>query len=154
MNLLLDTNAIIDFLGRKPPFFADAAEIIAAGYFGDVTLWAPTQSFKDAFYVLENYIDSDRVQDAMLSLAQVVNPVDLTSDDVITAAKLKWRDYEDCLVALCANKIRADYLITRDCEGFRNSLVPTLSPAGWLAEMRKQGRLTFDAVNLTEECNE
>ena len=73
MNLLLDTNVIIDFLGRKPPFFADAAEIIAAGYFGDVTLWAPAQSFKDAFYVLENFVDSERVQDAMLSLAQVVN---------------------------------------------------------------------------------
>ena len=52
-----------------------------------------------------------------------------------------------CLVVLCVNKIRADYLITRDCKGFRNSLVPTLSPAGWLAEMRKQGKLTFNAVN-------
>ena len=36
MNLLLDTNVLIDYLGRKPPFFEDAERIVAAGYFGDV----------------------------------------------------------------------------------------------------------------------
>ena len=40
MNLLLDTNVIIDYMGRQKPFFENAERIIAAGYFGDATLKA------------------------------------------------------------------------------------------------------------------
>ena len=52
MNLLLDTNVIIDYLGRKEPFFDSAMKIVAAGFFGDATLWMSAGSAKDAFYVL------------------------------------------------------------------------------------------------------
>ena len=44
MNLLLDTNVLIDYLGRKEPFFANAERIVAAGFFGDATLWMAAQS--------------------------------------------------------------------------------------------------------------
>ena len=148
MNLLLDTNVVIDFLGKQPLFFDDTAQVIAAGFFGDAKLWASAQSFKDAFYVLSHYADSMRVQQAMLSLLELVNPVDLTGEDVISAARLQWPDFEDCLVAVCARKIRADYLITRDIKGFEKSLAPVLSPSEWLEHMREQGRLTFAPVEL------
>lgn len=52
MNLLLDTNVLIDYRGRKEPFFPAAQKVVIAGFFGDVRLWAPAQSFVDAFYVL------------------------------------------------------------------------------------------------------
>ena len=65
MNLLLDTSVLIDFLGRKEPFFDAAQRVVAAGFFGDVNLWTPVQSLKDAFYVLEHYVDSHAVQQAM-----------------------------------------------------------------------------------------
>ena len=64
MKLLVDTNIIIDYLGRKQPFFEEAGRIMAAGYFGDAELWASTQSFKDAFFVPSRYVDPARVQDA------------------------------------------------------------------------------------------
>ena len=116
MNLLLDTNVLIDYLGRKEPFFANAERIVAAGFFGDATLWMAAQSPKDAFYVLERYIDPQRIQQALLKAYEIITPVALTADDLATAARLQWDDYEDCLVALAAQKARADYLITRDAK--------------------------------------
>lgn len=148
MNLLLDTNVIIDYLGGKQPFCNDAQKIIAAGYFSDAQLWAPAQSFKDAFYVLSHYIDAASVQDAMLKLLEVVNPVDLTAADIASAARLKWDDFEDCLVALCASKAAADYLVTRDRAGFERSMVAPISPADWLAFMQENHRLSFTMVDL------
>ena len=66
MNLLLDTNVYIDFLGRRPPFFEPACKVIAAGFFGDAKLWLPAHSANDAFYVLSRYQKAETVQRAML----------------------------------------------------------------------------------------
>lgn len=148
MKLLIDTNVIVDYLGRKPPFFADAERIMAAGYFGDAELWASTQSFKDAFFILSHYVDSSRLQDAIAHLLEIVHPVDLTGADVISATQLKWPDLEDCLIALSAQKAKADYLVTRDRKGFERSAVPAASPAEWLDLMRADERITYDAIEL------
>ena len=148
MKLLIDTNVLIDYLGRKPPFFEDAQRIVAAGFFGDAQLWASVQSFKDAFFVLSHYADSARVQDALLKLLEIVNPVDLTGVDIAAAARLKWDDYEDCLIAMSAQKVGADYLVTRDSKGFDRSMVAPIAPAEWLERMRETERVTFDSVTL------
>lgn len=150
MNLLLDTNVVIDFLGKKPPFFEDAERVIAAGYFGDARLWASTQSFKDAFFVLSHYADPLRVQEAILKLMEVVNPVDLTGSDVTAAANLKWTDMEDCLIAVGAQKAGADYLVTRDSKGFDRSMVPPIAPTAWLDLIRKHENITFAGIEWKE----
>jgi len=49
MNLLLDTCVVIDYLGRKEPFYAEAERVMAAGFFGDAKLWIAGQTINDAF---------------------------------------------------------------------------------------------------------
>ena len=147
MNLLLDTNVLIDYLGRKQPFFDSAQRIVAAGFFGDAKLWVPAQSATDAFYVLSRYVSAERLQEALLSAFDLIEPVSLTADDLRRAARLKWEDYEDRLIAMAADKVRADYLITRDAKGFERSPIPVLSPTEWLALMKERG-LIYEEVGF------
>ena len=112
MNLLLDTNVLIDYLGRKEPFFLSAQKVVIAGFFGDARLWVPSQSVVDAFYVLSRYVDSARLQAAVLKALTVIEPVDLTGASLERAARLGWDDLEDCLIALAAERVGADYLAT------------------------------------------
>ena len=126
---MLDTNILIDYLGRRESFFVQAERIVAAGFFGNVTLWMAAQSPKDACYVLERYTSSQSSQQALLETCHIITPVALTEDDLTRAARLQWDDYRDCLVAIAAQKAGADYLITRDAKGFDRSMVPTISPA-------------------------
>lgn len=146
MNLLLDTNVFIDYLGRKAPFFPDAQRIVAAGFFGDAKLWVPAQAATDAFYVLNRYVPSEPLQKALLKAFEIIEPVALSADDLRRAARLTWPDYEDCLVALAADKVRADYLITRDAKGFDRSPAPVLSPSAWLALMETEHGLAYDEI--------
>ena len=148
MNLLLDTNVIIDYLGRKQPFYEDAERLMAMGYFGDATLWAPAQSFKDAFYVLAHYVEPDMVQEAIAALLGLVHPVDLTGNDLVTAAKLKWTDFEDCLVAVSAGKASADYVVTRDRKGFDRSSVPAISPSDLLRQVVDDKGVSYGTVEV------
>lgn len=126
---MLDTNILIDYLGRRESFFVQAERIVAAGFFGNATLWMAAQSPNDACYVLERYTSSQRIQQALLETCHIITPVALTADDLTRAARLQWDDYRDCLVAIAAQKAGADYLITRDAKGFDRSMVPTISPA-------------------------
>lgn len=145
--LLLDTNVIIDYLGRRHPFCEDAQRVIASGFFGDTQLWMSAQSAKDAYYVLCHYADSDAIQDALLNLYPLVKPVALTSESLERGAALKWSDYEDCLVVLAAEDAHADYLITRDKRGFSRSSVPTVSPSEWLLLHERKTGVSYDIVN-------
>lgn len=148
MNLLLDTNVLIDYLGRKPSFFKAAENVVAAGFFGDAKLWTSAQSLKDAFYVLAHYLDPLQVQRAIVKASEVINPVGISAEDALQAARLEWTDYEDCLIALCASKAKADYLITRDKKGFQRSPVPILSPEEWLQRMEATHNLTYSSIEL------
>lgn len=148
MNLLLDTCVVIDYLGRKEPFYAEAERVMAAGFFGDARLWIAGQTINDAFYVLSKYLGPRRVQAALETLLQVVTPVALSPTDYTSALRLGWDDLEDCLVALCAQSARADYLVTRDTKGFSRSLVPVVSPSEWLALMEQRHALCFEGVGV------
>ena len=147
MNLLVDTCVYIDFLGRKAPFFEEAVQVVAAGYFGDAKLWIASQSINDAFFVLNRYMDSQKIQQAIAESLAVFTPVALSPQDYQRAAALGWKDLEDCLVALCAEKAKANWLVTRDARGFERSPVPAISPTDWLALKRAEG-LEYGQVEL------
>lgn len=147
MNLLLDTNILVDYLGRKPPFYGPAQKLFIAACYGDVKLWVPSQSFADAFFVLRKYMDASVLQKVILSALSQVTPVDLTGADLVQAAELSWPDMKDCLVAIAANKAHADYLITRDGKGFERSMVPALTPTAWEQMMEDRG-IIYDEIDL------
>lgn len=148
MNLLLDTNILIDYLGRKEPFFEPAKQIAMAAFFGDAKVWVPAQSVTDAFYVLERYIESDRLQKSILKTLELFSPIDLTGTDLRQAARLSWPDMEDCLIGLAASKANADYLITRDKTGFERSAIPVLSPLEWVQLMHDERGLEYGEERL------
>lgn len=146
MNLLLDTNIIIDYMGKKSPYYETAKQIVASGYFEEATLWMAAQSALDTFYVLSRYVDPIRLQKALIDLFKVVHVVALTSEDLVKAAKLEWHDMEDCLIQLSAMKCNADAIISRDAKGFSRSAVTCVTPESWLARMAEQG-FFFDEIS-------
>lgn len=148
MNLLLDTCVVIDYLGRQKPFYEAAEKVVAAGYFGDAKLWVAGQSLNDAFYVLKKYRSSKDVQSSIGALLELITAVSLVSQDYIQATRLQWDDMEDCLVAICAEKAKADYLITRDIDGFARSSVPAVTPEQWLEIMEAEYGLAYGTEQL------
>ena len=143
MNLLLDTNIIVDYVGEREPFFGPAQKVIAAGFFGDATLWTSAQSLKDAYYILSNKTNQLHVQRALRQLLDIVSLVSLSAEDAKRGLYLEWDDYEDCIIALCASRAKADYIITRDKEGFTRSMVPAISPVAWATIMKEEHSLEY-----------
>jgi len=69
-----------------------------------------------------------------------------TPDDVWDGMSSGWPDLEDFLIAKAAQRIRADYLITRDAKGFVSSPVRALTPAAFLKLMRDDYHVIYEEL--------
>lgn len=131
--LLLDTNVLIDAALPERPQSDEASELIEAAMGGSYLAYISSLSLKDFFYVcrksITNSVAHTWIETFMESLEVV--PVDRTTCQ--RALKSANPDFEDALIEAAATEARADYLITRDLEGFDGLTIPRLSAAEFLA---------------------
>ena len=60
---------------------------------------------------------------------------ELTESDIMNAAKKQWSDFEDAIQSASAERIHADYIITRNIKDFKSSRVVALAPGEFLARL-------------------
>lgn len=147
MRLLLDTNLLVDYFARREPFFHAWVTLRCAGGFNDVELWASAKSFTDVFYIVSKACPSAAVQAAFLESLSFLHVCSIDGADIATAAQRAWPDFEDCLISVAAEKIGADFILTRDKAGFYLSKIPSSTPADffdWLLDARHIAYGDFD----------
>ena len=147
MRAFLDTNVLIDLLTERPPEGAEAVKLLAMQELGDVELWASAKSFTDMFYVMREENPSEVVQQAFIDSLEYLQVGELGCEDIRAAAERKWTDFEDCLIDVCAEKIRADVLLTRDKDGFKQSRLKTASPKQMFLWLEEEMRLTYEVID-------
>ena len=129
MKLLLDTNVLTDFYLQREQFSTNINSIAAAAIHGDVELWASAKSYTDIFYIGKKYFTSSVLQNAFLESFKFIHVCSIDIEDIKTAAKECWSDFEDCLIHKSAQKVNADLIVTRDSKGFTKSTVKTATLA-------------------------
>ncbi len=147
MRAFLDTNVLIDLLTERPPEGVEAVKLLAMQELGDVELWASAKSFTDMFYVMRKENPSEVVQQAFIDSLEYLQVCELGREDIRAAAERKWTDFEDCLIDVCAEKIRADVLLTRDKDGFKQSRLKTASPKQMFLWLEEEMRLTYEVID-------
>jgi predicted nucleic acid-binding protein len=143
MRLFIDTNVLFDILGQRPPFCRDARRLIFMQAFGDAELWAAPQSYLDIFYVLRKSTSCDDLQKRLALSLQRINLCTTGHEDIQKAASMAWNDLEDATIAVCCAKTGADYLITRDADGFGQSSVPAITPAEFFDMLERKYGVTY-----------
>ena len=147
MRAFLDTNVLIDLLTERPPEGVEAVKLLAMQELGDVELWASAKSFTDMFCVMRKENPSEVVQQAFIDSLEYLQVCELGCEDIRAAAERKWTDFEDCLIDVCAEKIRADVLLTRDKYGFKQSRLKTASPKQMFLWLEEEMRLTYEVID-------
>ena len=69
----------------------------------------------------------------MLSL--IFEFAELNDSDLFRAAALQWSDFEDAVQSVTAERIHADYIITRNVRDFSRSRVVAFTPDELLARL-------------------
>lgn len=76
--------------------------------------------------------DARQAKDIVKKLSENLKVLDINATDVQSALNNEMTDYEDALLACCAKRQKAEYIITRNEKDFKLSSVPALSPQVFL----------------------
>ena len=115
MKVLLDTNIIMDALQERSPFDVEAKEILKlAQDKRRLTCLFTSNATADIFYLYSKARDVKSARAALDFLLAHYIVISVTHEDCSAALSLSALDYEDALAAICAEKAKVDYIITRD----------------------------------------
>lgn len=151
MRLLLDTNLLIDYFSQREPFFQAWKTLRCAAWFDDIELWVSAKSFTDVFYVVSKACSSTEIQAAFLESLSFLHVCSIESEDIAAAAKEAWPDFEDCLIYIAARKIGAEFILTRDIEGFIRSKIPGIAPAAFFSWLLDAKHVAYDDFDISGE---
>ncbi|PZS00116.1 MAG: DNA-binding protein [Candidatus Chloroheliales bacterium] len=142
MNILLDTNVLLDLLLEREPFVEDAKQVFQAKDAGRINIYITANSLTDVFYIgrrtrVKDMSGEKALQEALTDVVTCLKTLEICTVDryaLEQAATLTGSDFEDNLQAACAVIASLDAIVTRD-EGFSATTVPVLSPADLMAKL-------------------
>ncbi|MCL1829607.1 MAG: PIN domain-containing protein [Oscillospiraceae bacterium] len=133
MTVLLDTNIILDALQERRPFDAEAKQILLRAQNAEFTCCFTANAAADIFYLYSKARDLKSAKRVLIFLLATYKIVSVTHEDCLNAVSLPAEDFEDALVSVCAKKIEADCIISRDEEFLKsNSPVKVIEPKDFL----------------------
>jgi predicted nucleic acid-binding protein len=130
---LIDTNVIIDYLADRHPFAGQAESIFELCEHSELICVITASSATDIYYIMRKIIGREKTLESLKLLFSLFEVADVGKKDLFYSFDLPMTDFEDALVAVCAKKVQADCIITRNVSDFKNSFVPALSPIDFLA---------------------
>ncbi len=135
MVLLIDANVILDVLMNRQDFVKDSSMIWklcetekAKGYVSALT-------FANLVYIMRKQLDPEAIENIYRKLSLIFTFTDLSVSDLTRAAELNWNDFEDAVQSVTAERIHADYIITRNVRDFSKSKVIAFTPSELLARI-------------------
>lgn len=133
MNVLIDTNVILDAVAKRPPFNENAEKIFYLAAKEKITASITANSVTDIYYLIRKHLKSpEEAKLVLLKLFSLFQIIDVTGADCEKALELNISDYEDALVVTCAERSKMDYIITRNMKDFSNSPVPSTTPENFI----------------------
>lgn len=129
MNVLVDTNVILDAMTSREPWNKTAEKILimAANEIIDVNISA--SAVTDIYYMIRKHLHSaENAKKIMHALLSLVCILDVTSEDCIEAMGSEIGDYEDAVVESVAKRNSVDCIVTRNAKDFAKSKVKIISP--------------------------
>ena len=128
MKLLIDTNIILDVLCNRTGFADDASKIFKLCEVRKVEGYISALSVPNIVYIMRKELDSERIKEILKKLSLIFTIADLKAEDIQRAASLDFKDYEDALQSVCAKRIKANYIITRNIKDYAESPVTAIKP--------------------------
>ena len=135
MVLLIDANIILDVLLNPPDYVKDSALIWKLCETEKATGYVSVLTFANLVYIMRKQLDPEKIEEVYQKLSLIFEFVDFRVSDLIHAAELHWKDLEDAVQSVTAERIHADYIITRNVRDFSQSKVMAFTPSELLARI-------------------
>jgi predicted nucleic acid-binding protein len=133
MNVLFDTNVVLDVLLAREPHVDSAAKLFALVDHGRIqgTICATTAT--TIHYFAAKTFDARRARAQVTELLALFEVATVNKDVLAAALDNGIADYEDAVLHEAARAVGATVIVTRNGADFARATIPALSPLELLA---------------------
>ncbi len=136
MNVLIDTNVVLDAMLSRSPFGEAAQKLFIMAAEEKINAHITANSVTDIYYLLHKHLhDKERCRQEIRKVLTLFSVIDVTGSDCEKALELTMGDYEDALLATCAKHAKMECIITRNNKDFGGSPVRAILPDDFLKSM-------------------
>src|SRR5689334_7302270 len=128
MQILLDTNVILDSILQRAPWHAEADAILQADALGQVCCAVTTNSLATVFYVARKVIGTATARTAVRRALATLLILPVDKQTMLDADAMTGNDFEDNIIIAAAVAAAVDAIITRNVPDFAHSPVPAWEP--------------------------
>lgn len=129
MKVLIDTNIILDVLCGRAEFIEASSRVWKYCEINKLSGVISALSVPNIVYILRKELDPDKTKEIIDRLLLIFDVAELKAEDLRKAAEMKTADYEDAIQMCCADRINADFIVTRNIRDFVSSPVPAVKPS-------------------------
>jgi len=136
--LFLDTNVMLDLLGKREPFFDSIAKVATLADKGELDLIASSLSYSTVNYLLTRF-ENSKVAIEKLRKFKVISEVSTVDESVVEKGlNSNFSDFEDSLQYYSALKAKCNIIITRNAKDFKEADLPIMSAEEYLISIGKK----------------
>ncbi|MDR1452855.1 MAG: PIN domain-containing protein [Candidatus Margulisbacteria bacterium] len=132
MNILLDTNIILDVLLKRSPFYIEALKIFELAETGKINGFISATTFTDIYYLVRKAVGNKNVQKILHQLTTIFTILAVAEPEILNALNLQWKDFEDAVQYATALGAQMDGIVSRNKQDYQNSKIPLYEPAEFL----------------------
>lgn len=129
MNVIFDTNVVLDVLANRKPFASASAEAIMYAEQMGCTAAITANTVTDLYFLLRRHLsNAARAKALLLGAVQRIMVLDTTRELCLAAFKSPVSDFEDAVLVESALRWGADCIVTRNTADFAASPVAAITP--------------------------
>ena len=134
MDILIDTNLVLDWFLKRQPFYDESKNILNKCWFSNINSYLTIHSICDISYIIDKKFSDDEKKKLFQLLLNRNEIISETKADIESFIKNeKWTDLEDSLQMQVAEKCNLDYIVTRNISDFSASKIPAIEPKDFLS---------------------
>lgn len=133
MDILIDTNIILDVLFQRAPFYEKSLQIVQTCIKGHATGFISAHSVTTMWYLLRHEFSPEERRKMFKIVFSWCRIASVGHSELLSALdRDDFPDFEDCVQDECAESVHARYIITRNKKDFARSKIPALLPAEFI----------------------
>lgn len=128
MNIVFDTNVILDVLFDRAPFSEPASQLLSLVEKGEINGFICATTVTTIHYLATKVLGKEESQEKIKDLIALLAIASVNRSVIEDALKSNFSDFEDAVIYHAANHAGAEAIVTRDPKGFRKSGLPIYNP--------------------------